>query len=393
MVCQFGQPVRGVSPYGSALSSALSTCDDLKIDLVDYRSAYPAAMHPAGGISAIEQGELHWADPRTWQRVAKRDADIVHIQHWMAPLASYLWPLATLSRRAGKRVVITVHNPESHESLSVFDALEHRLLCAADVLIVHDVRGERTLRQRLAGRHCDIRVIPHGISTEITKPRDANDYAQLRLNPARRYVLLFGNLREYKGLGILLESWRHIVRQVPDVDLLIVGRLWKGGNGALAKMSAAMMGSRRHTEKIVDQIASFGSSARVIIREGFVSDDEIDALLRVSEMAVFPYEKFSSQSGAACRAAGNGCPVLVTDVGGLPELAIDRNWVLAPGSVEQLTRGLLDRLSFGAVKDIFGADQRVCMEKYNWKNVSQMHANVYRDLSGSGGSQPDRVGR
>lgn len=380
MVCQFGLPVRGVSPYGSALLSALSNCEGFTIEPVDYRSAYPSAMHPAGGTGSAEGGELHWADPRSWFRVAHREADIVHIQHWMAPLASYLWPLVAMSRRAAKRVVITVHNPEPHESMRAFDALEYRLLSAANVLIVHDARGEQTLRRRMAGRPCDIRIIPHGISTENRMPRQAADYERVGLSPDRRYVLLFGNLRQYKGLGILLESWRNIVERVPDVDLIVAGRLWKGGRGVLARLSAALMGSRRHAEKITDQLGSFGSSSRVILREGFISDDEIDSLLRISEMAVFPYEKFTSQSGAACRAAGSGCPVLVTDTGGLPDLAISRDWVLAPGSVESLTSGLLDRLSFGRIRDKFGADQLERVADYRWETVSRMHLAVYRDL-------------
>lgn len=383
LVCQFGQPVRGVSPYGDALLSSLSACRGLTVDPVDYRSAYPSALHPAGGYGAMDRGELHWADPRTWYRVAHKDADIVHLQYWMPPLASYLWPLVAMSRVAGKRIVITVHNPEPHEPSALFNTLEHRLLRAADTLIVHDARGEKVLEHKLTGRACDIRVIPHGVNIDIRVPRQAADYDMTCLVPERRYILMFGNLREYKGLEILLEAWRQIMDLLPDVDLVIAGRLWKGGDGVLSRVAAGMMGSGRYSRKVMDQLALFGSSTRVVVREGFVSDDKIDALLRVSELALFPYEIFASQSGAACRAAGSGCPVLVTDVGGLPDLAISRDWVIAPGSVEQLARRLLDRLSYGAVRDTFEADQRARIEKYGWKHVSQMHADVYRDLTGA----------
>lgn len=380
LVCQFGEPVRGLSPYADALLKALSGCEGLQVEPVDYRSAYPSAMHPAGGVGSVDRGELHWADPGTWYRVARRDADIVHIQHWMAPLATYLLPLASMSRRAGKRVAITVHNPRPHESLSIFDALERQLLCAADVLIVHDENGARALRQRLGRRRCDIRVIPHGISAANREGRQASDYARVGLDPDRRYVICFGNLREYKGLDILLDAWRQVVDQVPDADLIIAGRLWTGGKGGLARVSVWLMGSGRHAEKIMARLDSPDLSQRVIFREGFVSDDDVDTLLRVSEMAVFPYEKFSSQSGAACRAAGSGCPVLVSDVGGLPDLAISGEWVLEPGSLDGLTRALQDRLSFGKVRDVFGARQIDRIEPYAWDHVAQMHASAYRDM-------------
>lgn len=382
MICQFGEPVRGISPYGGALLSAIPALEGLTIEAVDYRAAYPAALHPAGGYGSVKGGEIHWADPRTWYRVARRDADIVHIQHWMAPLASYLWPLVAMSKRAGKRVIITVHNPQPHESLALFDALEHRLLSAADVLIVHDARGEAALRARLAGPR-DIRIIPHGIAVGSRTIRQAADYERLRLRPDRRYIVLFGNLRGYKGLGVLLESWRHVVDRVPDVDLVIAGRLWRGSHGALARMSAALMGSRRSAERTTYQLGSFESSSRVIVREGFAPDDEIDSLLKISEMAVFPYERFSSQSGAACRAAGRGCPVLVTDVGGLPDLAIGDNWVVAPGSAVSLATALLEKLANDSVRELFGLAQLARAQPYDWEIIGKMHAGLYREVVGA----------
>lgn len=376
LVCQFGLPVRGLSPYGDALLKALSGCEGLQVEPVDYQAAYPAAMHPAAGIASIEHGELHWADPRSWHRVANHDADVMHIQHWIAPLASYLWPLAWMSKRVGKRIVITVHNPSPHESLSVFDAMERKLLCIADVLIVHDSRGEWVLRDRLAGRVCDIRVIPHGIRLRDDAHRQPGDFARLDLDPGRRYVIFFGNLREYKGLDLLLEAWRRIAARLPDVDLIVAGRMW-GGKGILAKASAFFMGSGRYAARLAHQFNMSELSGRVILREGFVSDDDIDTLLRISDMAVFPYEEFSSQSGAACRAAGSGCPILVSDVGGLPDLAIDDDWVVKPRDVDDLTRALEDRLSSGRLRETFGAIQLDRIRAYEWGSVALMHASIY----------------
>ncbi|MGN6740147.1 glycosyltransferase family 4 protein [Dyella sp.] len=360
--------------------SALAGCDDLTVDPIDYRSAYPQILHPATEGDAGGRGELHWANPFSWRRIARRASDVVHIQHWSSMLAVYLWPFAVMARRAGKRVAITVHNPAPHESLLLFDVFERGLLKAAHTLIVHDVNGAIGLRQRLLGLDIDTRVIPHGIRLNPMPGARVGDHERFGFDAGRRYVVLFGNLRGYKGVTTLLRAWSQVAGRVADADLVIAGRLWEGGRGYPAKAAATLLGTKADSDRLKAAMAMPELAGRVHLREGFLPDDDIDALLRLAEMAVFPYERFSSQSGAACRAAGMGCPVLVSNLGGLPDLAIGPDWIIEPGDVQGLAAALHAKLAPGRLGDGIRMAQIQRVSGYEWSKVGRQHADLYREL-------------
>src|SRR5690554_2377663 len=130
LVCQFGKPVRGLSPYGDHLIAALRATGKAKFESVDFSAAYPGFLHPAPQGGARANGDLHWANPASWARVASGGADILHLQHWFAPLSAYLWPLVRMARKRGAKIVVTVHNPNAHETIGGVAWAENRLLGA-----------------------------------------------------------------------------------------------------------------------------------------------------------------------------------------------------------------------------------------------------------------------
>ncbi|HSR62166.1 MAG TPA: glycosyltransferase family 4 protein [Gammaproteobacteria bacterium] len=381
MLCQFGQPVRGVSPYGDALLSALRNEAGDSIQAVDYYAPYPAVLHPAGRDIPAGPGKLHWSNPLSWYRVASLDTDILHMQHWVAPMAVYLAPLATMARHRDKRILITCHNPSAHETFPGMEFIENRLLNQADAIIAHDTRGAGILEKRVdTTKHC-VHIIPHGIEISEAPPAAApDDYERFGLVPERRYICIFGNLRGYKGIDILLEAWPDVCRQSPDIDLVIAGRLWSGKTGTGSRVTARLLGTEGEGGRLHELLARPEIAGRVHLHDAFQSERNINALLRLSAFAVFPYVRFSSQSGAACKAAGMGCPVLVSDVGGLPDLAISREWIVPPGNVEKLASTLTARLVDIEKKEDLRMQQLRQAEQFSWPRVARLHADIYRKL-------------
>jgi len=377
LLCHFSPPIQGLSPYGDALAAAIEAQGQIALTRVGYRSAFPSLLHPGvGGASPADEG-LHWARPASWRRIARQPAALLHIQHWQPVLASYLLPLVRMARGAGKRVIVTVHNTAPHEAVPGIGWIEDRLLRAADVLVVHDLRGQERLRARLGPRP-DIRVIPHGVAVGPLAGSTATATPPFGLDPMRRRICLFGNLRGYKGVPALLEAWRRIEGRHPEVDLVIAGRLWAGG-GMVSRGIARVLGSAQEASRIRRGLADPAIRDRVVLQEGFVPDADIDALLATSELAVFPYERFAGQSGAATRAAGAGCPVLVSDVAGLPMLAMAEDWIVPPGDVGRLAEQLSTHLASGVARNLRAA-QRARVDAFRWEAVAGLHAELYASL-------------
>jgi glycosyltransferase involved in cell wall biosynthesis len=385
LLSQFGQPVRGVSPYSTALIDALRTVQDITAIPADYIAAYPQILHPAGRHIPPTTGILHWAIPRTWSKTANLSGNILHIQHWSPPMAIYLVKVASMARRQGKQVLITAHNPEAHESLSWTKPFESRLFRESHHIIVHNESGKTSLTRRFTIPEYRISVVPHGIGITGTETqRSHDDYQRLNLSQARRYITIFGNLRGYKGVDIALEAWSRIEKWFPDTDLIIAGRLWSGKTGLISRISAGMLGTSRDAERIQRLLSRPELRNRVHMLEGFQADKTIDSLIRISDLAIFPYKRFNSQSGAACRAAGMGCPILASDVGGLPDLAINDEWIAKPNDTESLSKRLESILSKPGELADARALQLEHVRKFSWDRVADQHAAIYRDLLASG---------
>ena len=382
LVSQFGSPIRGVSPYSDALLVALANRNELGVHPVDYRAPYPALLHPANKkVISTTGGDLHYGNPFSWRRLARMEADIIHLQHWLAPMSCYLAPLASLAKKSGKKIVVTMHNPVPHEPLPWTRPFEHSLISKADVIVVHNQSGVTALNKKFNGIENKVVMISHGINVS-SEPQAASpqDYANLNLDPSKRYFSLFGNLRGYKGVDVLLNAWSQIFKQIPDVDLVIAGSLWTGKSGFVSHVVAKILGTNQVADNIQRLLSQPELSSRVHLLEGFQPDSKIDSLIRISDLAVFPYTHFNSQSGAACRAAGMGCPVLVSDIGGLPDLTISDQWVVSPENAEALAKSLHAKLTAPSNLTAARMEQIKQVQSYSWKQIARAHIELYRML-------------
>ena len=139
--------------------------------------------------------------------------------------------------------------------------------------------------------HNDVVVIPHGtyslfMQNEKEIPAEENT------------LLFFGNIREYKGLDVLINAVPAIVKQIPDLNVIIAGE------GDLAPYQLLMEVCDRSVFEIHNE---------------FVPDDVVASLFQRSTLVVLPYTKMSGMSGVLNVAYAFGKPVVVSDVGGLDE--------------------------------------------------------------------------
>lgn len=335
-----GQPVRGVSPYVDSLVEALKGIAVLENDVLDYKSMYPRAIHPAR-VSGVGPGKLHWAQPWTWW--VKERPDVVHVQHWTVAMAPMLIGIVQMLRMRSVPVVLTIHNPVAHENNPSF-GLDRFLWKLCDRVIVHGPRGRAVLERAGVDPH-RIEVIPHGIMTGRTPS----------FSRRTDEVILFGNLRGYKGVDVLLDAWPSVAERLPGVRLRVVGRIWD--------------------RRLLDHQSLNRSDIRLDAQ--FVGDQDLVEIVSQATLAVFPYERFSSQSGACCFAIGNGTPVLVTDVGELPMIAGEDAAVVRPGDSKELADRIIGLMSDPAARTGLAERQARNADRMSWPVIAKMHSQVY----------------
>jgi glycosyltransferase involved in cell wall biosynthesis len=120
----------------------------------------------------------------------------------------------------------------------------------------------------------------------------------------------------------------------------------------------------------------------LIVRNRFISDTEINEILGDSLALVLPYVGGVLQSSFVAIAYGNGCPVIVSNIGSLPEevengktgYVVDK--ANASDLAEAMTKIYLDSKRAIMTENCVAAYR----EKFNWDAIGEA---IYRDMKTS----------
>jgi D-inositol-3-phosphate glycosyltransferase len=143
---------------------------------------------------------------------------------------------------------------------------------------------------------------------------------KLGIKENARVALFFGFIRAYKGLDILLEA----LAQTNDIQLIVAGECYEPWD--------------RYARIIEEK----GIAYRVHLFTDFIPTDEVNLYFSAADIVVQPY-KTATQSGISQIAYHFNKPMIVSNVGGLPEIVKDgiSGYVVKP-EPEDTARALTD---------------------------------------------------
>ena len=369
-------PAAYTPPYDDALCRALATLG-VQVELQTTRFAY-APLAPAEGYVRNERfyrharsraGKLIWHLPEMLRYGAQlQRADVAHFQ-WLPAqpldLVALRWWRAR-ARLAGQRLpplVLTAHDILPREALALQRRAQRALYHCFDAIVVHSEQGRGRLLGELPRAAERLHVIPHGaLQPRLPGGERPHLPPELARKPGVPLVLFPGILRPYKGLEVLLASWR-MIQEGPEPP---AGELWIAG---LPRIDVAAL--RR----------SLPERARLLAR--YLTEAELAGLLEAADLIVLPYRELES-SGVAMLALGLGKPLLCSDQGAFPELelagaarcvAVDQPRPLA-GALAQLLADERERARLAA-----GA-RAAAAGRYSWQQVGARTLELYRSLLG-----------
>ena len=344
-------------PYDHALCAALGAAG-AQVTLATSRFGY-GEVPPEAGYVRDERAfyRVQPGAPASRRRLAAKLAqhvgdmlrlrrratayDVVHFQ-WLAVqhLDALLLPHA-------RPVVLTAHDVLPREQRTPGQrAAQRRLYERVEAVVVHSDHGRERLTGEAGVDPAKVEVIPHGAFTHLA-----------RLAPAplplpdpgdRPVVLFFGLLRPYKGLDVLLDAWRGI----DDAELWIVGN---------ARMDVTPLK------------AASPPNVRWLTR--FVSDATAAALFRRADVAVLPYRQID-QSGVLFTALAFGTPLVLSDVGGFPD--VEPAVHVPAGDPDALRLALQRLLADPAERErLRAAALEAARTTYSWERIAAAHLSLY----------------
>jgi len=209
-------------------------------------------------------------------------------------------------------------------------------------------------------------VIPHGNSgwlLNVAATPENTLRERYALGDSERIVLFFGLLSPSKGLDDLLDAFA-IVCASSDAKLVIAGYPTKHIN----------------MNELAERVSKLGITSRVIFDPRYIPDEEIPSLMRLASVVIYPYRS-GTQSGALQTAYTFGRPVIVTDVGGLPEVVEDgkSGFIVPPQNPPALAKKIILLVNDSALAEEMGTYARHLSEtKYSWSAVAQQMRAVYK---------------
>jgi glycosyltransferase involved in cell wall biosynthesis len=363
-------------PYDHALCAALSRAG-ARVELVCSRFAYGSVPAPrgytrnelfyrhavgrAGGRvrGAVKLAE-HVPDMLRCRRHA-RAADVVHFQ-WLSVQALDRHLLPSRSKAGGGRrpLVLTSHDILPREPRPGQLKAQRRAYERFDAIVVHSRRGRERLVAELGVDAERVHVIEHGAFTYLAERAPGVPAPVAPHRTDKSVVLMFGLLRPYKGVGVLLDAWRGVDGQsvIEDAELWIAG---------LPKMDVAPL----------KRMAPPG----VRFDDRFIDERELPAYFERADLVVLPYLQ-ADQSGVLFTALAFGKPLLLSDVGGFPELEQTGAARIVPaGDARALGAALRELLGDRATLAKMCVKARAATQgHYSWQAVADKHLRLYERL-------------
>lgn len=226
---------------------------------------------------------------------------------------------------------------------------------AAGIICVSHFAKDQLLKFCPAG-HQNVTVVHNGV--------DAS-WFQVNFQPAphpKPYLLFVGNVKPHKNLTRLLEAFSRLLESIPH-DLVIIGRqegFITGDSSAVKKASA-----------IQERVTFVGEL-----------DHDHELLRRYyyhADLLILPslYESFGlpALEAIACR-----CPIIVSKIGGMPEVYGDAALYCDPYSVsdiaEQISRMVTDR----DLRHQYVEKGAAVAKTYSWEKTAKLTGDLIEKL-------------
>lgn len=309
----------GISHYTGLLYRALAKEHD--VTMISYKMQYPKFLFKkeqrdyTNDSFKVEDTKflINTANPFNIYKnagdIIRMKPDKVIIQWWHPYFAPCYRILTGRLKKAGIEITYICHNVFPHERFPMDKRLTKIALKKADRYILHAQGEVKDLLSIKPDARYKVSVHPTYSAFNFENMDMESARKKLSIPMNEKIMLFFGFVREYKGLRHLINAVEILKRKYykPGEErpkLYVVGDFDGNKDEYLARIEEL---------KITDDI---------VIIDGYVPDKEVEKYFSAADIVVLPYES-ATQSGIVQIAYGFRKPVLVTRVGGLPEVVED----------------------------------------------------------------------
>lgn len=366
-------PYRGGNAlFVGHLYEALSKTYDVTV--ISFKRLYPQILFPGtrqedvSKVAIKPHPSIRLIDsinPFTWvktvREIEKINPDLIAFI-WYQPFFGF--SVGTIARmlqkKFQKKILFITENIISHESMFYDKFLTKYALYSADKFLVLSDVVEKGIRSMYPGKKVFRSTLPiydcYGFESTLTK-NQAREKLNIPLN--KKVVLFFGYIRAYKGLMFLIEAMKKLLEEDDSYFLLIVGEFYES------------------KDKYLEKINELGIDKNTLIVDRYVPNEEVGIYYMAADLVVLPYVS-ATQSGILNIAYGFRKPVVVTNVGGLPELVENgkTGFIVEPKNSLAISEGIKKYFNASNIVD-FSKNIETFIKKNSFMSIERVFEEIF----------------
>ncbi len=365
----------GLSGFNQTLARTFRALG-IKVRLFTFTTQYPSLLFP--GTSQYTEDpkpqDLHISrevssiNPCTWWRtgykIRRIKPDLLIVRYWIPAMAPAFGTVCRIARRHGVKVIALLDNVVPHEKRPMDRWLTRYFIHSVDGFVYMSEQVHRDLRQFTPDKPAVFS--PHPMFTHYGKPLARERACEvLGLDPAFRYTLFFGYIRDYKGLDLLYEAWA-LLKKSGDLQghkLLVAGEYYS---------------DRQRYEELVRRL---GIAEDLVLVDRYIAEEEVRLFFSAADLVAQPYRS-ATQSGVTQVAYYFEVPMLVTDVGGLREIVPDGEVGFVVEPKAEAIAAAIRRFFAENLEETFRENIRAAKARFSWEGMAENFRKLYERLSG-----------
>jgi glycosyltransferase involved in cell wall biosynthesis len=264
-----------------------------------------------------------------------------------------------LARELGYKLIWTAHNlyPHNRKHHEIDRECRYEICRLATAIIAHCDAAAKEIQQHF-GRSHNVFVIPHGNYLGVYTNPLTREQARAQLGvPVDAFVYgLYGNIRPYKGIEGLIDTFHRLPGE--DPWLLVTG-------------------GSRDTDYLESIRRYIGGHPRIVLRTYYriAPLDDLLLILSAADVITLPFQSVTT-SGTLMLALSSAKPIIAPALGCLPMMADPRAGILYnPKEEDVLYRAMI------AIRDRdLGEASRIalaCAGKYDWDKIAMLTIEAY----------------
>ncbi|TAH09131.1 MAG: glycosyltransferase [Sphingobacteriia bacterium] len=353
----------GIASFNERLATAFQE-DGFKVTIYTFSLQYPSFLFPGKSqystLPAPSNLTIHVSinsiNPLNWIKMGRiiraKKAPIVLVRYWLPFMGACLGTiLRIVKKNKVSKIICIADNIIPHEKRLGDESLTKYFVQPIDAFITLSKKVAIDLKLYTNKKAFTIQHPLYDHFGEIMDKKMARQKLGLPIDEP--IILFFGFIRKYKGLDLLLQAMAILQFEHESNPQKIMPKLIIAGE------------FYEEPTYYNNLIKSLGIQKNIYSFTNFIPDNEVQWYLNACDFVIQPYRN-ATQSGVTPLAYHFEKPILVTNVGALPEMVFeDKSGIVTEPNAESIAQGI-DRL-YELGEAHFLNHLRKSKEKYSWE--------------------------